>query len=58
MGLVLPGVKKAGSLYGCLRDALGECAQRRFSFDGSPELEVESSPKLLGTNLQSGSKVY
>ena len=24
------GVKKAGLLYGCLRDALGECGQRRF----------------------------
>jgi len=31
MGLMpLSKVKIAGLIYGCLRDALGECAQRRF----------------------------
>ena len=30
MGLEPLGVKKAGLLCGCLRDALGECTQRRF----------------------------
>ena len=30
MGIEPLGVKKAGLLCGCLRDALGECTQRRF----------------------------
>jgi hypothetical protein len=30
MGLEPLGVKKAGLLCGCLRDASGECTQRRF----------------------------